>query len=292
MKFNHSEFLNKHNAFGKLRLMKKDEKQFSIILLVGLVLLIIAWIFEFRNEVVFFVCSIGAILSSGVAITKQWKKPLDIERNLSENQSFERPTLMISVSAALYAVLAGFAVVTALNYTFTRLVESLRELESDISLISIETMNEAISNNVNELIMAGVFLSTAVPFYHGAMVYLSDKSRNVDIETKGGLAFHFFILFIQAVLLLGIANSLESITFVITLLIALMVIDSFWIIFGQRTKNKPPLGWLCLNLGFTAAIIISLHLNAVPLSLYMLFAASILRSVFDYLGFREVYTKY
>jgi hypothetical protein len=75
----------------------------------------------------------------------------------------------------------------------------------------------------------------------------------------------------------------------VTLLILLQIFDAFWIIVGQKTENKPPLGWLALNLGFSSALILSLHVNSIPESLYLFVIISIIRMIVDYIGFSKIY---
>lgn len=266
-------------------------KYFSISLIIGLVSLIIGIYFEFSYEIIFVIAILISIIASGVAIYPHWNKPVFVTKKSDDiNASKQNKSeLMISVSATLYAVLAGLSLVITIEFVFQSIIDDLNSLDMSILLLSHETLQNIIFSNSIEILIAVGFLSTAIPFYHGAMVYLSDKSRNIEIETDGGLIFHFSVLFIEAILLIGIASSLSSLTMVVTLLILLQVFDAFWIIFGQKTENKPPLGWLALNLGFSSALIFSLHLNSIPESIYLFFGISLVRMIIDYVGFKKIY---
>ncbi len=279
--------------------MKSIPKYFSISLIVGLISLVIGLHFEFTYEIIFIGTILISVVTSGIAISAFWNKPIfrdakSINGKLvdeGKNRSKETSSvLMISVSASLYAVLAGLSLVITTEFVFGSIIDKLESLEIDMFLISHETFHDIVFSNSNEILIAIAFLSTAIPFYHGAMVYISDKSRNIEIESNKGLVFHFSVLFIESILLIGIASSLASLTIVITLLILLQVVDSFWIILGQKTKNRPPLGWLGLNLGFSAVLIYSLHINSIPESLYFFVGFSIVRMIIDYVGFRNVYS--
>ncbi len=69
-----------------------------------------------------------------------------------------------------------------------------------------------------------------------------------------------------------------------------MIADSAWVILGQETLRKPPLGWLPLNLGFTTALFLTIHPGWNPdISAPILAIICIIRTLIDYFGFHDLY---
>lgn len=177
----------------------KISKRFSIALWLGFISLVIGMYFEFSNEIIFQIGIALSIILCGVALSVYWNKPIMIEKKTPPttadglSSAFQKSELMISVSAALYAILAGLSIAKTMEFAFEAIIDNFDNFGSEIQLISSDTMYQILSSHANEILMASAFLITAIPFYHGAMVYLSDKSRNIELESTQGLAFHFYL---------------------------------------------------------------------------------------------------
>lgn len=101
----------------------------------------------------------------------------------------------------------------------------------------------------------GAFLSTLVPFYHGALRHLDQRY----IEERGGsvrdgaLLADFLLLFLEACMLLGIARVLADIHAVAWGLAILLVFDALWgggiyLLFARGPKQWDELEWVRINL--------------------------------------------
>lgn len=183
-------------------------------------------------------------------ITNMIKKLL--EKNL------DKFPLIVTVNAAIYAVIAGFAIKTTLENVFHPINVEIGTTES---IASLQEILSAILIHEFQISVGVGLLITSIPFYHGAMIFLSEKSKVVlsNSSTKP-MILHFSMLFLQAIIFLASALVVEHFKFVIAGLIALMVIDSLWILLARLGAGKPPpIGWLGLNVGFTSALIITLY---------------------------------
>ncbi len=263
-------------------------KKLSYVLLgIGLISIIIGYFFEFIFESIFYFALILTIILSSIAIIPHWRNdhPDPMSSEGSHSNQFS-----ITVFTGLYAVMGALAITKTVEFTFTKIISSLNPELVSQTLLSQEIIWNAIQINYSNIILTIIFLVTAIPFYHGAMSYLSNRLEQDKQKPSHETAFHFSVLFFQAIIFLGIAFSLESITFVVTLLIGLMILDSVWIIIGQKTMSKPKQGWLCLNLAFTSGLLLILHSNEFHMIISLLLVITIIRSVVDYVGFPTVYS--
>lgn len=271
----------------------------AVLLIVGLSTLIIGIYFRSYFDVLLY-CSLITIAIGAIAVglsrhpkfltEKKDKVDTSGSVSVSEVPSQQKPILLMTVNAALYAVIAGFAITNTMRFIFDKITKNITELSQNISAASLTQIFDAINRSQNEILVSGVFLATAIPFYHGAMVFLSDKSKTVEKESAKGFALHFSILFLQSIIFLAASFSLESSKFVVMLLLSLMTVDSIWIIWAQMTKSKPPLGWLGLNLSFAAALILSIY-QTWSQPIFILFVSSLIRTTIDYVVFNEMYKK-
>lgn len=207
----------------------------------------------------------------------------------SESPDSDRPTLLMNVNVALYAIIAGFAITNSMRFIFDEVKKELPQTVNHSST-SYSVIFEAMYHSQYEIVISAIFLLTAIPFYHGAMVFLSDKSRTIEKENSKSLTIHFLVLFTQSIIFLAVSYTLVSIKLVVALFVGLMIIDSIWIIWGQTTKSKPPLGWLGLNLIFTSFLFISIYqLYIEPEIMLLIFC--IIRTGLDYFIFKHMYSK-
>ena len=205
-------------------------------------------------------------------------------------------TIMIAVTSALYAVIGGFAIKTALGNTFDGIIHQIQNHfppNSPIEGASYPIIMDSLSKSQYEIWMGVVFLITAIPFYHGAMIFLSDKSGIKRLTTPKEVLIHFIPLFGQSIIFLAISMSIQSFMFSVMMLILLAIVDSIWIIAGQKSETKPPIGWLCINIGFVSALFLTIPLGWIPSSSSAyLGIICIARTAIDYAGFKDMYIRH
>lgn len=254
------------------------------LLVSGLILLIIGLFFGTTNPSLLWITSVFIFIICGVGISSYWKK-------ISEDESEESSSTQVTVyiSAGLYGIIAGFAIKNVIESTITGIIDEVSLPIEDTVSTKFSQILLSLQQSPYEISMLFVFLATAIPFYHGAMIFLSEKSHKKP-ETPGGMINHFGCLFIQAIIFLAISIVLQNFVLVVFLLIILMIVDSAWIILSQKTLRKPPLGWLASNLAFTTALLLIAHLSwNLDSSAIILALLCITRTVIDYSGFQDVY---
>lgn len=271
--------------------------------IIGLGFLFLGLIFRSTDSFAYIISLLITIVFSGIAISYTWNK---FEENSSDNpmqkpspstteltNENENSFLFLTVSGTLYAVIAGFAIISMLEFSFTGIIAELKiETGDNLATATISSILLAIQNSYYEIFMGLAFLATAIPFYHGAMLFLSDKSRILLEEDTKKLSRHFFTLFTQAIIFLGISLVLDSFVFVIVLLLALMFVDSIWLSITQNMKKPPPKGWIFLNLGFVAALFLTIYPGWEPItSAALLLLICSIRAGVDYVAFEPYYFK-
>ncbi len=259
------------------------------LLIFGFVLIIIG--FAFRQTVeVYEGFMIFAIVISGIALLG----PIHERRNDSNEKN---KFFIMIVASSLYAVIAGLALKTVFDSTFTKKIMMevsvvLNQTSEHAANASLHTLLVAIQNSQYHVLMMFSFIVTAVPFYHGAMIFLSEHVK-LDNKSNSPLFYNFGFLFLQSIVLLGLAFSLESFLLSIGMLVLLMVISSLWVIIitkKMKTGGSPPLGWLCLNLGFSAALFLITYDGwTAETSSWYLAAVCSVRTFVDYVLFRSMY---
>jgi len=254
------------------------------LLVSGLILLITGLLFGTIYPSLLWITSIFIFIICGVGISSYWKK---ISEDKSERTDSTQVTVYIS--AGLYGIIAGFAIKNVIESTITGIIGEVTQSFEDTTSAEFSQILLSLQQNPYEILMLAVFLATAIPFYHGAMIFLSEKSHKKP-ETPSGMISHFGCLFIQAIIFLTISIVLQNFVLVVFLLIILMIVDSVWIVLSQYTLRKPPLGWLASNLAFTTALFLTVHLSwNLDSSAFILALICITRTIIDYVGFKEVY---
>ena len=233
----------------------------------------VLWIF---SVFIFAICSVG--------IASCWRKSSQDEAKVVKSTQ-----LPVYISAGLYGIIAGFAIKNAVEHTISGIVGRMTlSYEDTVST----TFSHIISNLLQspyEISLFFVFLLTAIPFYHGAMIFLSEASHKKP-QTPKGIIIHFGCLFIQAIIFLSISFVLPNYLLVIFLFIILMIFDSVWIMISRITLRKPPLGWLPSNLFFTTALFLIIYVNWDPTSSAIILAViCLIRTLVDYFAFKDEY---
>ncbi|MGZ8571153.1 MAG: hypothetical protein ACXWW5_02895 [Actinomycetota bacterium] len=105
------------------------------------------------------------------------------------------------------------------------------------------------------------FMVTLVPFYHGGMrhfdqVYVEEEGRNVR---TGALLADFFLVFLEACLLLASARLLPDVTTTAWMLTTLFALDAIWgttvyLVFTKGRLRLVELRWVLINI-VTAALL-------------------------------------
>lgn len=142
----------------------------------------------------------------------------------------------------------------------------------------------------------GAFLVTLVPFYHGALRHLDQRyvEERGEAVRDGALLADFFLLFLEACLLLGTARVLPDARAAAWGLAILLVFDALWgggiyLLFTRGRRKWEELEWVRLNLVAGPLLMVSLlALRYTPRSAgeailaFGLPVAMLLRSVIDY----------
>ena len=220
------------------------------------------------------------------SIIPLWNK---VESPKVLEDSDKKQGVFIFVSTALYGIIAGFAITNAITHAFTGFGSEIQIFPLFITFELIEKFIDETIRLSDQFAITMVFLATSIPFYHGAMRYLIRYPDIISSEGRRGQIIHFGGLFTQAIIFLGIALVLSSLSAVITLIIILLIVDSAWILLGHFTNHPPPKGWLSLNIAFFASI----NLISYPMwsehALLILMGFAIIRSIIDYCGFQEIF---
>lgn len=221
-----------------------------------------------------------------VSIILLWNK---VDQPITSGDYNKESRIFVYVSTTLYAIIAGFAITKAITFAFDGFG---KDIEIFPLFITFELVNVLIGETIrlsDQFWMTIIFLATAIPFYHGAMRFLTRRSDIISHEKLQGQVIHFVGLFTQAIIFLGISLVLTSLPAVITLIILLLIVDSTWILLGQKTNHHPPIGWLSLNMAFFASINLISYPMWTDYALPILAGFAIARSIFDYCGFQEIF---
>lgn len=273
--------------------ISNKKKTLGLILIgVAFLILMITLYLDKENHFLHLILLITTVCISAISIGIFWnyKDKGDENKNNNNGTPLNDLRIFISVTTALYAIIAGFAITEAVRYAFT----DFGVQYNFPILISIEIMDLLLKEVIklkDQFIITGIFLVTAIPFYHGAMMYLTNKGGIVASEKKIGQIIHFAGLFSQSIIFLGISVSLTSSPSVISLIALLLIVDSVWIIAGQFTKHRPPLGWLGLNILFVSLINLSHYPFGTEHALLMILIFASGRTIIDYLGFQKIFFK-
>lgn len=140
------------------------------------------------------------------------------------------------------------------------------------------------------------FLLTLVPFYHGALRHLDQRyvEERAEGVRDGALLADFFLLFLEACVLLGIARVLTDARAAGWGLASLLVFDALWgtgiyLLFARGRRKWDELEWVRLNLVAGPALMLGLVLlshapsaKGRTILAVGLPVAMLLRSVIDY----------
>lgn len=261
-------------------------KQIHILLVVGVALAVIGFCTRHYTDV-YFVLITSAIIVSGITLVF---RP---EEKIQMSKSKDRFSILV-IASALYAVIAGLALKDVFENIFYKklMVEISNSLNNtSIADASLSVIYAATMKIQYDILMMVAFVTTAIPFYHGAAIFLSEHTK-FDPEHKKLLFVNFGFLFAQSIILLGFALSLGSFLLSIGMLILLMTLSSFWVIIARVIvkDNPPPLGWLSLNVGFSGTILLTIHHEWTPIiSSGYLAIICLLRTVIDYKCFKNMY---
>ena len=197
-----------------------------------------------------------------------------------ERRTGQNPILILS---GIYGVVAGFAITIALQSAFVPLGGQPR---SPLDLVSAAP---------NELLSLFIFLSIAVPFYHGTSMFLVKIAREgIKKGTEGKTLFDFVVLFVEASLLIAMGLTLSSFPAFTGWITLLIIVDASWLFISLAKKDySAPIEWLQLDIPFILFLILLPGFSTVELqfvTLLILLAISVFRSAIDYkVAWRSIY---
>ncbi len=250
----------------------------------GVVLLSIGLFFAETIPSVLWIFSVFIFAICVVGIASYWRKS-----SKDESEEVKSTQLPVYISAGLYAIIAGFAIKNATEHTILGIVSKMTLSIEDTGSTTFSHIFSHLLQSPYEISLFFVFLLSAIPFYHGSMIFLSEASHKKP-QTPIGIIIHFGCLFIQAIIFLSISFVLPNYLLVIFLFLLLMIVDSVWIVLCQKTTRRPPLGWLPSNLFFTTALFLIIYVNWDPTSSAIILAViCLIRTLVDYFAFKDEY---
>jgi hypothetical protein len=163
-------------------------------------------------------------------------------------------------------------------------------------------MHNAISQNIFALpdishsFLILSYLSVAVLFYHGGIIFLSTAAAQELTEGRARRVFPDFIgLFLQAVIIYYMAKDMSSPEVFIKLVMTLMVVHIIWVIyfFSVAKERSVYFEWVHFDsLTFLALLLVSLFGYGIQ-SYWVVFVLLALRTICDYgFAWKEFYTVY
>ncbi len=160
---------------------------------------------------------------------------------------------------------------------------------SAISFVTSSGMN-ALSISLERYLLFFAFLSTAIPFYHGALAYL----QRIAADQAQRIMGDFLLLLAESFVLLLMSASYASPSYFVVLLLGLFILDTFWVFHALKDgrQDTPPAVWLYLSLIMIvyvgAAPILGVSLGSLEF-LLGLTLVSLGRSTVDYIVAWSVY---
>jgi hypothetical protein len=154
---------------------------------------------------------------------------------------------------------------------------------------------DLVSAAPNEFWSLLIFLSIAMPFYHGTSMFLVKIARQgIKKGTEGKTFFDFIVLFVEASLLIAMGLTLNSFHAFIGWITLLIIVDASWLFISLAKKDySAPIEWLQLDIPFILFLVLLLNFSSSELqffALLMLFVISVFRSVIDYkVAWRSIY---
>lgn len=201
------------------------------------------------------------------------KRKSTIPKSLPQNISDIRRDNPVLILGAIYGIVAAFAITQALiNFGQASHFERIEEL--------------LFENAINIILLTSFFL-VAIPFYHGATVFLSSRAAELIHERKQRQIFFYFImLFTEATFLFLMGISVTSVEQFVIWLFVLMIVDLGWTLVAYliiRDEALPP-EWIHLDFLTIVFLLIFVFLypSAVWFSPFTLFIVLLFRTLIDY----------
>lgn len=188
-----------------------------------------------------------------------------------------------------------------------RSVDNLQRLYTFVVSLAItemlRRMLSPMSMEYGRWLMFVSFLSTVVPFYHGANRYLDATYVTGERSAKHfALMFDFIFLFFEALLLFALAMQAANREWFYTLLAILFVFDAIWVGFtnltGENPRDRVPryTKWAIVNVCAAAALMISVWSNVIGefwandvVKNIAVVIVAVGRSVYDYMSVWSFY---
>jgi hypothetical protein len=171
----------------------------------------------------------------------------------------------VKILSSLYAVIAGLSLTTAIKETC-----SLNNIFSSWGVV--------------------VFFSVALPFYHGATMFLVTNYYLKGFEGRRmEPLIDFFMLFLQAGALYSMAISITNAYKLICSISFLLLIDVMWVLFiiGRKWRSDAPREWVWLDFYMFAFFVQFWFFS--EQDMWLLAFVTIFRTLTDYYVARHFY---
>lgn len=203
---------------------------------------------------------------------------LEIEASKTKADTARRVILIFGI---IYSAIAALGFQVALDSYYT-------DIHKSISVLGLPDINPSF------LVLS--YLSVAVLFYHGGIIFLTTVAAEELTEGKARRVFpDFIVLFLEGVIVYYMAKDVNSLQVFVKLIMTLMVVDIGWVLyFYSVTKARSVyFEWVHFDLmTFLALILISFYGYGIqPYTTVFIILVS--RTICDYtFAWKEFYSVY
>ena len=203
--------------------------------------------------------TIGALLAFCVLLMGHRKTRAEKETEIPPKTSSPSAQQAVKILSSMYAVIAGLSITTAIK-ELSSLEDIFLGLESTIA-----------------------FLFTALPFYHGATMFLITNYylRGFEGKTREPLS-DFLLLFSEAIALYGMAINIANLPGFIVSFFFLLLANAVWVLYilARKWRREVPREWLWLDF-YMFSFLALFWLSSKP-SASVLAIVAIFRTLTDY----------
>jgi hypothetical protein len=187
----------------------------------------------------------------------------------------------ILVFGIIYSAIAALGFQAAFDFYFN-------DIHHSISALGLPDLNHSF------LILS--YLSVAILFYHGGIIFLSSVAAEELTEGKARRVFpDFIVLFLEAAIVYYVAKDIASFQVFTRLIMTLMLVDISWVLyFYSISKGRSVyFEWVHFNLmTFLALLLVSLNGHGTQ-AYAIVFTVLVSRTICDYaFAWKEFYSVY
>ena len=201
----------------------------------------------------------------------------------NESKKQQKTSKQLFIFAALFAIIAGSAIVTALD---TFIDPNQNETIKDV--YDLAKFSDLISSKPAFVIAS--YFPLAILFIHGALVFLStDGAKIISQGNRSGYFFSSLILFMEGVILYYAATAINDFLSFSFWIFILMITDMVWLVVNWKKAIDFQPQWIHFNssiLFFTLCVLLLFHENnQVEITVFaFMLIIFVSRTVMDYIA--------